>query len=195
MKLGIMGGTFNPPHIGHLEAARNVYHALGLDQVLFIPTNEPPHKQMPRRSATPEQRFEMVQCMVQGEPWAQVSAIELARGGASYTVDTLRRLQHSADKMALIVGTDMLLSFEKWYQPEEICRLAALAVVARDERDAQTLENQAQKLRSAFDADITLVQCPSIPVSSTEVRAGQLDAAALPAAVADYIRENQLYRF
>lgn len=193
MKLGIMGGTFNPPHKGHLEAARNVYEALQLDEVLFIPTNIPPHKSMPCGSATPAQRLEMVRKMLENEPWAQASSIELTRGGASYTVDTIRRLYANGDKLSLILGTDMLLSFSSWREPAEICRMATLAVVARHDNDRERLQEQISYLQTQYHADIRLVDCPALPISSTQVRNGILSTAALPAAVAQYIMEHKLY--
>ena len=133
MKTGVLGGTFNPPHNGHLAAARHVRDALGLDQVLFIPTNLPPHKELPAGSATTAQRCDMVRLMTAPYDWAVFSDMEVGRGGTSYTVETLRDL-HAAgyDDLTLIVGTDMLLSFDVcWRAPEEIARLARLAVVAR----------------------------------------------------------------
>ena len=90
MRTGILGGTFNPPHLGHLHAAELAHDALRLDRVLFIPTNLPPHKALPENTASPEARCEMVRRLTADRPWAQLDTLEIDRGGASYTVDTLR---------------------------------------------------------------------------------------------------------
>lgn len=127
-KIGVFGGTFNPPHAGHLLAAEEVKKALGLDRILFVPDAWPPHKAMPEGSPAPEQRLEMVRAAVKGLDIAEVSDMELRRGGKSYTADTLRLLkaQYPEDRLYLITGTDMFLSLHNWYAPEEICRHAVI---------------------------------------------------------------------
>ena len=128
MRTGILGGTFNPPHNGHLLAAKHVYEALALDRVLFIPTNLPPHKKLPPGSADTGQRCEMVRRMVEPYDWAELSLAEIERGGASYTVDTLHQLHKALpeDHFFLIMGTDMLMTLDTgWREPDEICRLTA----------------------------------------------------------------------
>ena len=114
MRTGILGGTFNPPHLGHLHAAELAHRALNLDRVLFIPTNIPPHKVLPENTASAEDRCEMVRRLTAEKTWAMLDTIEIDRGGASYTVDTLRALHARGETdLHLIVGTDMLLSFDK----------------------------------------------------------------------------------
>ena len=113
MRTGILGGTFNPPHLGHLHAAELAHRALNLDRVLFIPTNIPPHKVLPENTASAEDRCEMVRRLTAEKTWAMLDTIEIDRGGASYTVDTLRALHARGETdLHLIVGTDMLLSFD-----------------------------------------------------------------------------------
>lgn len=196
MNVGMMGGTYNPPHIGHLEAGRAVYEALHLDKILFIPTNVPPHKQLPEGSATTEQRCEMVRMMLADCPWAELSTIEIDRGGASYTVDTLRALHATGlyDSVTLIMGTDMLLKFDQiWRSYDEIARLADLAVVSRHEDDRAALEEKAAHLRETLGARIHLIEAPVIEISSTELREGEdLEKFTTPN-VARFIRENRLY--
>lgn len=196
MRTGILGGTFNPPHYGHLYAARHVRDALGLDKVLFIPTNLPPHKKLPPGSANTAQRCEMVKQMLAGLDWAEMSSVEIERGGASYTVDTLRALRaaHRYGELFLIMGTDMLMTLDTgWRDPEEICRLCALAVVARAPGEQQALQQKAQALRQKFQADIRLVDCPVVEISSTQIRRGQALTQMLPPAVYQYIEQNRLY--
>lgn len=196
MKTGVLGGTFNPPHKGHLAAARSVYQALGLNRVLFIPTNLPPHKKLPTGSATTAQRCEMVRLMTEPYDWAVFSDLEIRRGGASYTVDTLKALHAAGEReLTLIIGTDMLLSFDhSWREPQEIVRLADLAVVARGTEDQPVLEEKAHDLRQMLGARITLVQCPVLPISSTDLRQQGGFEQMTPPQVAAYIRQNRLYQ-
>lgn len=195
MKLGIMGGTFNPPHNGHFLAAKNTKEQLGLDKVYFMPTNLPPHKSMPERSATANQRCDMVNLMLDGHSWASLCTMEIDRGGKSYTVDTLKQLHETEkiDEIVLIVGTDMLLSFEKWHKPDEICKLASFAIVARDYNDRNMIDNKCEYLKELFNAKINVIKCEALPISSTQVRLCERNKAYLPEKVAEYIAEKQLY--
>lgn len=172
-KIGVFGGTFNPPHLGHVLAAREVKNALGLDRVLFIPDSQPPHKEVPKGSPGPELRLEMVRQAVAGEDYALVSDIELSRPGKSYTSDTLRGLkeQYPEDTLYLIMGTDMFLSLHTWHEPEVICSLAVIAAMQRDEKD-RSGEMQLQKaaLEAAFGAKVELVPNRRVEISSTKVR-------------------------
>ncbi len=196
MKTGVLGGTFNPPHKGHLAAADAVRQALGLERVLFIPTNLPPHKRLPKGSATTAQRCDMVRLMTEPYPWAEFCDVEIRRGGASYTVDTLRTLHESGqDDLTLIVGTDMLLSFDRcWHAPDEIVHLAGLAAIARGTEDFPALETKAKQLRETLGARVTLVNCPVLPISSTDVRQQRAFEELTPPEVAAYIRQNRLYQ-
>ena len=197
MRTGILGGTFNPPHLGHLHAAQLAHDALKLDRVLFIPTNIPPHKTLPQNTASPEARCEMVRLLTADTPWAQLDTIEIDRGGASYTVDTLRALhERGEDDLHLIIGTDMLLSFDKiWRAPDEIARLAALSVCARENEDWDALERKAELLRETLGATVELVRGDSLTISSTELRSGRDLHRFTAPAVADYIGREHLYGF
>ncbi|MGN1009045.1 MAG: nicotinate-nucleotide adenylyltransferase [Butyricicoccus sp.] len=198
MRTGIMGGTFNPPHLGHLHAAECVKNALGLDKVLFIPTNLPPHKKMPAGSANTRQRCEMVELMLEGRDWAELNTIEIDRGGASYTIDTLRALHETGKygELFLIMGTDMLMMLDYgWRDPEEICRMCTLAVVARGAGQQEGLQKKAAMLREKYHADIQLVDSPVVEISSTQLRAGQALREMVPPAVFEFIEQNRLYTF
>ena len=197
MRTGILGGTFNPPHLGHLRAAELARDALRLDRVLFIPTNIPPHKALPEHTATVDDRCEMVRRLTADAPWAQLDTIEVERGGASYTVDTLRALHARGETdLYLIVGTDMLLSFDRvWYAADEIVQLCTLAVCARMEDDWARLRRKAELLRRSMGAHIELVQGASIPISSTELRQGGALRRYTAPAVADYIEQHHLYGY
>ena len=197
MRTGILGGTFNPPHLGHLHAAHLAKDALGLDKVLFIPTNIPPHKSLPAHTATAADRCEMVRLLIADTPWAQMDTLEIDRGGASYTVDTLHALlARGEDDLYLIVGTDMLLSFDGvWRAADEIVRLCTLAVCAREDEDWGALMRKADQLRERMGARIELVRGKSLTISSTELRQGGALRRYTAPAVADYIERNHLYGY
>ncbi len=197
MRTGILGGTFNPPHLGHLRAAQLAHDALGLDRVLFIPTNIPPHKALPEHTATAADRCEMVRLLTKDIPWAQLDTMEVDRGGASYTVDTLRALHARGETdLYLIVGTDMLMAFDRiWYASDEIVQLCTLAVCARTQDDWRRLRRKAVLLHRSMHAHVELVQGPSITISSTELRQGGALRRYTAPAVADYIERNHLYGY
>lgn len=193
-RLGLMGGTFNPPHNGHLHAAQCARQDLRLDRVLFIPTNIPPHKHLPEGSATTAQRCEMVRLLIAPYDWAEFSGIEVERGGASYTVDTLRLLAAPGRELFLILGTDMLLTLDTgWREPQEICRLCTLAVYARNAGEDALLAEKKASIEQKYGAKVCLIRHEPLPVSSTELRAGGDLDRLTPPAVAEYIRRHQLY--
>lgn len=195
-RLGIMGGTFNPPHNGHIHAAQQTVQELKLDKLLLIPDNLPPHKILPKGSADSMQRLEMARRMAQEIPGAQASDIELKRGGRSYTVDTLTELQkqYPDTRLVLIIGTDMLLTLDQWREPERLCRLAELAVVAREEADRAAIAQKAAWLSETWNACVHIVDCPALTVSSTEIRADRaLCKKMVPDSIFTYIEEQGLY--
>lgn len=200
-KIGILGGTFNPPHLGHLHAATLAKDTLALDKVLFIPTNIPPHKALPEHTASAADRCEMIRRLLQGIPWATLDDMEIQRGGPSYTVDTLRALAaRERAQFYWIIGTDMLLSFDRiWRAPREIAQLATLAVCARANDDWNAIEHKTALLERTLNAHIVLLRGDSLPISSTELREGDdrnaYLRAYLPPAVADFIKQTHLYGF
>ena len=197
-RIGIYGGTFNPPHIGHITAAAQAVELLRLDKLLLIPGRIAPHKQLPENSATARQRLDMVAIAAKGCPRAEVSDLELRREGISYsylTVEQLREENPSA-RLFFLMGTDMFLSFLTWKEPERIWKQAALAVMYRGEKgEADAIEAQKKALE-AMGAEVVLVKNDVVNISSTQMRrllafrcAGQL----LPEGVLDYIRQHHLY--
>ena len=194
MRIAMYGGTFNPIHLGHMHAARAVVEALALDKLLLMPAGIPPHKTLPEGSASPAQRLDMCRIAANRLPRTEACPLELEREGASYTVDTLRELRQrypQAD-LWLVVGTDMVLTFDRWRQPEEMAKLCRLAVVARDEQDRQRIAEKAAALRQSLGLGIDIIDCPALPMSSTQVRE-TLEEGLLHPAVLDYIRQNRLY--
>lgn len=204
MKIGIYGGTFNPPHLGHITAARAVYELLGLDQLLLIPAGLPPHKPLPAGSPTRPQRLEMTR--LAGEQLGlggKVRAldIELHREGRSFTSDTLAQLkaQYPDDELWLLMGTDMFLTLQAWHAPEEILSLAGVAAFGRTEEDTEELfaVQREYLYRTYPQARIFTLTVPGVvDISSTELRerlAKGEGAGLLAPAVYGYILREGLY--
>ena len=204
MKIGVYGGTFNPPHLGHLTAARAVFELLGLDLLLLIPAGLPPHKELPAGSPTPEQRLEMTR--LAGEQLGlgdkvRTLDIELERGGRSFTSDTLAQLkaQYPDSELWLLMGTDMFLTLQAWHEPEKILSLAGIAAFGRTEEDTEELFSaQREYLYKTYpQARIFTLTIPGvIDVSSTELReklAKGQGGNLLAPAVYGYILREGLY--
>ena len=197
MQTGIMGGTFNPPHKGHINAALAAKEALSLDRIIFIPAGIPPHKKLAEDSANSEERLQMTR-LVAESVGATVSDIEIRREGKSYTVDTLRELKRSMsdDTLWLIMGTDMFLSIETWREPEEIFRLAHLAVIPRADGDVRELIRHGEMLRDKYGANVKVVDAQAVTISSTELRAEfakGIKPELLTDSVYRYIMNKKLY--
>ena len=198
MKLGIYGGAFNPPHVGHIRAAAYGAEALGLSKVLLIPTNISPHKASPRNTATPAQRLRMLEIAAEGNEALQVSDIEVTRGGQSYTFETVLQLQkeNPDTRLVLFMGTDMFLSFLNWKNPQIILENADIGVFYRGDRnEKEQVVLQAEKLRQ-MGATIHLIENPVTQISSTVLRSLLVFGSAgdyLPAGVEDYVRKEGLY--
>lgn len=190
MKTGLFGGTFNPVHNGHVNLVKNFKDELKLDRVLVIPTAVPPHKQA-EGLVSSEDRLEM--CKLAFENIAEVSDVEIARGGRSYTVETLEELKkiYKDDDFYFLVGSDMLLSFRRWYRWEDILNMCTLCAT---DRDAEKTCMDADK--ELFDR-IIFCDFPKTVVSSSLVRekliAGESVEELVPREVIKYIREKGLY--
>lgn len=197
MRIGIYGGAYNPPHIGHICGAEYACRTLNLDKLLLIPSFVSPHKDQPEFTATAQQRLEMLQIAAEGKNM-DISDMELQRGGVSYTYQTIEELhkQYPKEELILVMGTDMFLSFLTWKEPERILRYAALAVLYRGDPDESAkVQQQAEKLK-ALGAAVHLIQNPVVAISSTQLRRMLVFECAkpfLPAGVEDYIRKNALY--
>ena len=197
-RIGIFGGSFNPPHLGHILAVREFQEKLSLDLVLLIPAATPPHKTLTTNSPAASHRLEMTRLAVADLPYTAVSDIELRREGASYTADTLDELRriYPDDELFLLMGTDMFLSFETWYHPERIAAQATVAVAHRSVDNPQQLQVCAEKLKETIHLHSVLVENEYLPHSSTSVRAMLAFRAAeeyLTPAVLEYIEKHDLY--
>ncbi len=196
MKLGVLGGTFNPPHIGHLVCAQEAHDQLGLDRVLLMPAGVPPHKQVEADPGA-EARYVLCEAAVAGDERFEVSRVELDRAGRSFTVDTLKALHdHSPqDDITFIAGGDMARSLPSWREPEQILSLATLAVAERAADKRETISAAIAPL--AGSERVRFFDMPRIDVSSSLVRervaAGRPVRYLVPDAVADAIAQNGWY--
>lgn len=172
MKIAVYGGSFNPPHLGHVEAARTVSAELAPDKFLIIPTNVAPHKEIAENSPLPYERLELCRLAFADIPGAEVSDMELQREGKSYTAQTVEELQreYPGDEIILVMGTDMLLSFETWYRFEFLLRSCKLAVLSRDEDDYLLIERAREELCRSYGADISVMLHDPVVASSCDIR-------------------------
>ena len=197
-RIGIYGGSFNPPHIGHIQAAKQAVEVLNLDKLLVIPAGIAPHKDMPDNTPTPRHRLDMLRLTLADCPEIEVSDLEVNREGPSYTWETIQHLKEMYPEACLILfmGTDMFLSIDSWKNPEFILENATLGVFYRGNKgEAQAIEAKKAELE-AQGAKVELVQNVVIPISSTQMRrllAFRCAGAFLPEGVLDYIREHRLY--
>jgi nicotinate-nucleotide adenylyltransferase len=197
VRIGILGGTFNPPHLGHLICAQEAYLQLGLDRVTLIPARIPPHKPVEDEPGV-QHRLELCRLAIQGdEERFAVSDLEIGRDGPSYTVDTLEELHSSAPdhELFLIVGGDIAAGLPSWHRPERVLSLATLAVAQRRGTSRAAVDDALAALpggeRTRF------FRMPRIAISSTmlreRARAGQPIRYYVPDAVVDYIERHRLY--
>ena len=172
MRIAIYGGSFNPPHIGHVEAARSAYEQLRPDRFLIIPTNIPPHKEMEENSPSPETRLEFARLAFGSIPGAEISDMEIRREGKSYTSDTvdILRERFPGDELCIVMGTDMFLSFKTWYRWQHLVEECTLAVLGREADDAPEIAAFREQMVRECGARVILMAHEPLPMSSTEIR-------------------------
>ena len=196
--IGVLGGTFDPPHRGHLVIAQQALEQLALSRVLFAPTNKPPHKL--NNHITPiEHRVEMVRLAIQDHSQFVLSRVDVDRTGPTYTVDMLRLLREqfgNAAELFFIMGMDSLANLLTWHAPDQLVRLCKLAVFNRPGFTANLDELEASL--PGVSARIVFLKAPALEIAASDiqrrVRAGQPIAHLVPEAVADYIARHKLYR-
>lgn len=195
IKIGIMGGTFNPIHNGHLILADTAFRKLALDKVLFIPSG---NSYMKENVLETKKRVEMVRLAIEKYPQFALSLIEADRQGNSYTSETLERLTKENPNACyfLIMGADSLFQMETWFQPGKIFSLAKIVCTVRDNYDMDKIRKKGQQLRK-LGADIIYLDMPKIELSSTDIRAKVKKQLSIledvPEEVAAYIQREQLY--
>lgn len=204
MKVGIMGGTFNPIHLGHIRLARAAYEQFALDRVLFIPSGDPPHKKN-QPVAKGYHRMKMVELAIKEYPYFEASDIELARDGYSYTSDTLRELhrQNPTEEFYFILGADSLFHMEEWKRAAEIFEQCVVLAANRDDIKQEDFLGKIKYLRERFHGDIRPLDTPMMHISSTQIREALNDNVLdgdddvnprfLDRNVVNYILEQKLY--
>ena len=199
-RLGLFGGTFNPPHLAHKRLSDEMRERLSLSEVLIMPTFTPPHKEA-KSLASSEDRLEMCRRTF-SDDFYKVSDLEIKREGKSYTVDTLEVLKkiYPDDEIYLIIGSDMLLSFHKWYRYEDILSLCTLCVISReDEKTAKVLTDYARDVlkRDVEKGEIIISHSAPVELSSTLIREkilkGEDVSAYLEKGTYEFIKEKGLY--
>lgn len=192
--VGILGGTFDPIHRGHISVATQARSLLGLSRVLLVPSSVPPHRRATTASA--HDRLRMVELAVEGTPGLEASDLEVARGGVSYTVETLQQLHRIAPggRLVLLIGADVATEVHGWRRFDEICRLANIVVLSR--AGIAPLDRHALD-RAGIPASARVLELESPTISATDLRhslrEGLPTGDALPAAVQDYIATHHLY--
>jgi nicotinate-nucleotide adenylyltransferase len=196
VRIGILGGTFNPPHLGHLICAQEAYLQLGLDRVTLIPARIPPHKPVEDEPGA-EHRLELCRLAIRGDERFQVSDLEIGRDGPSYTVDTLEELHSSSPdhELFLIVGGDIAAGLPNWHEPERVLSLATLAVAQRRGTSRTAVDAALRTLRGGERT--CFFRMPRVALSSTmlreRARSGQPIRYYVPDAVEGYIKRRRLY--
>jgi len=199
-KIGIMGGTFDPIHNGHLVLGRQAYTEYGLDAIWYMPSGQPPHKK--DHTITPaEDRCAMVRLAIAGEPRFQLSEFEISREGNTYTAQTLKLLaeEYPEHTFFFIIGADSLYEIERWYHPAEVLASVPILVAEREyDKEHLTMDQQIAYLSEKYICDIRKLHCKEIDVASSDIRRciaeGESIQVYVPAKVEEYILANHLYQ-
>ncbi|MDY6793686.1 MAG: nicotinate-nucleotide adenylyltransferase [Actinomycetota bacterium] len=201
-RIGVMGGTFDPIHHGHMVTAEEAWKQFGLDQVLFVPSGHPPHKEE-RKSLDAEQRYLMAVIATATNPHFIVSRMEIERPGPSYTIDTVEQLHHKYGRntdVFFITGADAILEILTWKEPERILEECTFIAATRPGYDLARLEDslpEAEKTRHASDPKVLVMEIPALAISSTDIRRrvseGRPIRYLVPEGVAEFIEKNGLY--
>lgn len=199
-KIGIMGGTFDPIHIGHLILAEKAYEQFKLDKVRFMPAGNPPHKKNRTGRATDEQRVEMVKRAISSNPHFELCLAEMNADGYSYTYRTLEQFkeENPDEEYYFIIGADSLFDFETWREPGRICQSCTLVVATRNQTSNERLDAAMAHLEEKFDGTFLKLDTPNLDISSHHIRQWIEEKRTIryyvPDSVKDYIEEHQMYK-
>lgn len=201
MKIGIMGGTFDPIHNGHLMLGHTAYEAFSLDQIWFMPNGNPPHKKSETIKSTAEDRMKMTSLAIAPFPEFVLQPYEALRAEVSCSYQTMEHFSkiYPDDEFYFIIGADSLMAIETWIHPERIFPTCTILATYRNEvKTKEEMNRQIQYLSEKYHAKIRLLETPLMPVSSHELRAslqsGDSVSEYMPAAVCSYIKQHHLYR-
>lgn len=198
MKIAIMGGTFDPIHIGHLILAERVRDSKELDQVIFIPTGVNPLKKDKNISSSVH-RLEMLRLAIESNPYFSISTIEIERGGLSYTIDTLRalRVKYKDDDLYFIIGSDIIFQLEKWKDFKELFKLCKFILVDRPGNEYKEIDEKIQELNINYQLSFERITLPLMDISSSDIRNRVKSKKSIkylvPTNVEDYIKKHKLY--
>ncbi len=199
-RIGIMGGTFDPIHMGHLILGEQSFEQLHLDKVLFMPSGNPPHKRNRAGRASDGQRVDMVRLAIEDNPHFELSLAEMHETGYTYTYRTLEELkeQNPDTDYYFIIGADSLFTFDEWKEPARICRACTLIVAVRDHASSDELNQEIKRLSAEYEGHFTLLDTMNIDVSSHQIRSWVSEGKSLkyyvPDPVISYMKENGIYR-
>lgn len=200
MKIGIMGGTFDPIHIGHLLLGEFAYENFHLDEIWFLPNGNPPHKTTDESGVSLDDRIEMVKLATVDVPYFRLNLYEASSKKHSYTYSTMRALRemYPEHEFFFILGADSLFSIEQWKNFREIFPSCTILAAMRDDKDTESMQAQIRYLNEKYGADIRLLQAPLVEISSTTIRRraekGLSIRYMVPDVVSEYIQSNALYK-
>ena len=200
MKIGIMGGTFDPIHIGHLLLGEFAYENFHLDEIWFLPNGNPPHKTTDESGVSLDDRIEMVKLATDDVPYFRMNLYEASSKKHSYTYSTMRALRemYPDHEFFFILGADSLFSIEQWKNFREIFPSCTILAAMRDDKDTESMQAQIRYLNGKYGADIRLLQAPLVEISSTTIRRRAENGLSIrymvPDVVSEYIQSNALYK-
>ncbi len=200
MKIGIMGGTFDPIHIGHLLLGEFAYENFHLDEIWFLPNGNPPHKTTDESGVSLDDRIEMVKLATDDVPYFRLNLYEASSKKHSYTYSTMRALRemYPEHEFFFILGADSLFSIEQWKNFREIFPSCTILAAMRDDKDTESMQAQIRYLNEKYGADIRLLQAPLVEISSTTIRRRAENGLSIrymvPDVVSEYIQSNALYK-
>ena len=200
MKIGILGGTFNPIHNGHLALGRYAKEKFELDQIWIMPNGNPPHKKNAQIESNTNHRVEMARLAIAEEEGFCLQLYEVERKEVNYSYLTMEHFvgEYPHDEFYFIIGADSLFNIEKWKCPERLLKTCIILAANRDGRNQAEMEQQIQYVNQKYDADIRLLNMPMIDISSTEIREDMKELRTIrnlvPTSVYEYIIENQLFK-
>ena len=200
MKIGIMGGTFDPIHNGHLMLGKYAYKQFALDQIWFMPNGNPPHKASESIESQTKHRVEMVKLAIQDTDYFSLQPYEVENRDVHYSYKTMEHFKavYPEYEFYFIIGADSLFDIEKWRLPERLLKTCVMLAAYRDEKGTEEMMSQIQYLNQKYEADIRLLNTPNVDISSSEIRKRLKDGISIqgmvPESVKDYIEAKQLFK-
>ena len=200
MKIGIMGGTFDPIHKGHLMLGEYAYRQFELDKVWFMPNGTPPHKDNNKIGSAPEDRMRMVQLAIENQEAFELQTYEITNQDVNYSYKTMEYFieKYPDDEFYFIIGADSLFAMERWVKPERLLKTCIMLAAYRDDKSTAEMLEQITYLNEKYGADIRLLNTPNVDISSSEIRNMLQDKESIkelvPQAVYEYIIMNRLYK-